>query len=124
MKRREFIGLIGGSAAWPVGARAQQRAFPIIGVLHGVSAAQWADRMIGFDRGLNEAGFAKGRNITMEYRWADGQIHRLPAMAAATCEVARSNSGMTLSRFVEFVGSRIEVCKRCRRDVDVARANR
>ena len=81
-QRRSFIGLLSGVAAWPVMARAQQSAMPVIGVLHGVSAAQWIDRMVGFHRGLGEAGFAEGRNVTIEYRWAEGQFDRLPAMAA------------------------------------------
>jgi putative ABC transport system substrate-binding protein len=82
MKRRDFITLVGGAAAgWPLKARAQP-AMPIVGVLHGVSAAQWADRMVGFNKGLGEAGFAEGRNVAMEYRWAEGQFDRLPAMAA------------------------------------------
>jgi hypothetical protein len=53
----------------------------VIGVLHGVSAAQWTDRMVGFHRGLREAGFIEGRNVAIEYRWAEGQFDRLPAMA-------------------------------------------
>jgi len=82
-KRRDFIALIcGAAAAWPVVARAQQAAMPVIGVLHGVSAAQWTERMAGFHRGLGEAGFAEGRNVTIEYRWAEGQFDRLPATAA------------------------------------------
>ena len=81
MKRREFIGIIGGAAAWPLAARAQQATVPVIGVLHGVSAAQLTDRMAGFHRGLAEAGYAEGRNVAIEYRWAEGQFDRLPAMA-------------------------------------------
>ena len=83
MRRRDFIKVIAGSAAtWPLVGHAQQRIMPVIGVLHGVSAAQWTDRMVGFHRGLNEAGFAEGRNVAIKYRWAEGQFDRLPAMAA------------------------------------------
>ena len=83
MQRREFIKAIAGSAVvWPLAARAQQSAMPVIGVLHGVSAAQWADRMVGFHQGLRETGYSERRNVTIEYRWADGQFERLPTMAA------------------------------------------
>jgi putative ABC transport system substrate-binding protein len=73
--------VLGTSAAFPFAAVAQQPAMPVIGVLHGVSAAQWANRMVGFNKGLGEAGFAEGRNVAIEYRWAEGQFDRLPAMA-------------------------------------------
>ena len=82
MKRREFIALLGVISTSSLAARAQQSSMPVIGVLHGVSAAQWTHRMIGFHRGLGEAGFADGRNVAIEYRWAEGKFDRLPAMAA------------------------------------------
>jgi hypothetical protein len=74
--------IFGGAAAWPLEARAQQPAMPVIGVLYGVSAAERADHMVAFRRGLGETGFVEGRNIVIEYRWADGQYDRMPLMAA------------------------------------------
>jgi putative tryptophan/tyrosine transport system substrate-binding protein len=82
MGRREFIALIGSAAAWPLAARAQQPGMPVVGSLYGVSAAEWASPMAGFRRGLSELGFDDGRNIAIEYRWAEGQFDRMPAMAA------------------------------------------
>ena len=82
MRRREFIAALGGAAAWSLVARAQQSAMPVIGSLYGVSAAEWVGPMSGLRRGLNQAGFVEGRNVVIEYRWADGQFDRMPAMAA------------------------------------------
>ena len=83
MNRREYLcGLTVGTVAAPFAAEARQAVMPVIGVRHGVSARHWTDRMAGFHRGLAEAGFVEGRNVSIEYRWAEDQFDRLPAMAA------------------------------------------
>src|SRR5262249_4546061 len=83
MRRREFITLLGGAAAaWPCAVRAQQPAIPIVGWLSSGSAESSHDLQAAFHRGLQEMGWVEGKSVAMEYRWADGQYDRLPALAA------------------------------------------
>jgi putative ABC transport system substrate-binding protein len=87
MRRRDFIKSIGSAGvSWPLGTRAQQLTMPVIGSLSGSTPAERAPLLVAFRKGLSESGYVEGQNVTIEYYWAEGQYHRLPALAA---ELAR-----------------------------------
>jgi len=82
LKRREFITLLGSGATWPLAARAQQPAMPVVGFLHSGSPEQFTQIVVAFRRGLDQAGYVEGRKVMIEYRWGEGLYDRLPALAS------------------------------------------
>jgi putative ABC transport system substrate-binding protein len=82
MRRRQFIAGLGSAAAWPVAARAQQAAVPVVGFVNGGSADALSRSVAAFLKGLNETGYVEGQNVTVEYQWLEGQYDRLPALVA------------------------------------------
>jgi putative tryptophan/tyrosine transport system substrate-binding protein len=113
IRRREFVVTLSGAAAWPLVARAQQRAMPVIGFLGSESLDLFTDRLRGFHQGLGENGYIEGKNVAVEYRWANGQNDRWPALAdelirrtapGSTAAALAAKAATTTIPIVFFIG--------------------
>ncbi len=98
MRRREFIALLGGAATWPLAARAQQPAMPVVGFLDSRAAEFYPDRLAAFRQGLKEVGYAEGENVALDFRWAHARSDRLPALAA---ELARHQAAVIFAATIQ-----------------------
>jgi len=96
IRRRKFLATLGGAVSWPLAARAQQPAMPVIGFLNGASADGYAISARAFRQGLKDTGYVEGENVAIEYRWAEGQYDRLPAMATDLVRRKAANSAAML----------------------------
>ena len=114
LRRREFIAGLGGAAVWPLAARAQQRAMPVVGWLSTRNSETDAYVLPAFRRGLNRQGYVEGRNVTIEYRWSDTQDDRLPALAAdlvrrQVAVVAAAGATYSVVRAVQAITTTIPI---------------
>ena len=117
MRRREFISLLGGAAAaWPLAARAQQPAMPVIGFLHVASPGAYVHVVAGLHRGLAEADFVEGRNVTVEYRWGEGELDRMPSLLA---DLLRNQVSLIVASLQGAQGSQERRCDDTRRFFDL-----